>query len=102
MRPYLKTKKEYIDLLDKVNNKINNITDVKKIIIKIKNELNDRIESIYEITFNLSTDSRLKRDELNKIDAIIDDTLNFICIKIYRKNITSSENINRDKHSDID
>ena len=63
----------------------------KKIIIKIKDELNDRIESIYEIIFKLTNDSRLRRDELNKIDSIIDDTLNFICNKIYRKTITSSE-----------
>ena len=63
----------------------------KKIIIKIKDELNDRIESIYEIIFKLTNDSRLRRDELNKIDSIIDDTLNFIFNKIYRKTITSSE-----------
>ena len=74
----------------------------KKIIIKIKDELNDRIESIYEIIFKLTNDSRLRRDELNKIDSIIDDTLNFICNKIYRKTITSSEKNNRDKHRDID
>ena len=29
-----KTKKEYIDMLDKVNNKINNINDANKIIAK--------------------------------------------------------------------
>ena len=91
-----KPKKEYIDLLDKINNKINNITDVKKIIKKIKDELNDKIVSIYEIIFNLSNDSRLRQDELNKVDAIIDDTLNFIYNNIYRKNI------NRDKQKDID
>ena len=97
-----KTKKEYIELLDKVNNKINNIIYVNKIIIKIKDELNDKIQSIYEIIFKLSNDSRLRRDELNKIDAIIDDMLNFVCNKICRENITSSENINRNKYKDID
>ena len=75
---------------------------MNKIITKISDELKKKIEPIYEIIFKLSNDSRLRRDELNKADAIIDDTLNFICNKIYRENITSSKNINRDKHKDID
>ena len=97
----IKLKKEYIDLLDKVNNKIDNITNMKKIIKKINYELHDKIVSIYEIIFKLSNDIGLRRDKLNKADAVIDDTLNFLCNKIYRKNITSSKNIKRDKHKDI-
>ena len=68
----------------------------KKIIIKIKDELKDKIELISEILSKLSHDSRLGQDELNKAYTILDDTLNFIC------NITNSKNINRDKHKDID
>ena len=64
---------------------------MNKIITKISDELKKKIEPIYEIIFKLSNDSRLRRDELNKADAIIDDTLNFICNKIYRENITSSK-----------
>ena len=56
---------------------------------------------IYELIFKLSNDPRLRRNKLNKADAIMVDTLNFICNKIYKKNITSSKNINRDKHKDI-
>ena len=44
-----KTKKEYIDLLDKIDNEINNMMDAKKIIIKIKDELKDKIQLIYKI-----------------------------------------------------
>ena len=63
-----KTKVDDKDMLDKIDNKINNITDAKKIIIKRKDELNDKIRLIYEIIFKLSNDSRLRRDELNKVD----------------------------------
>ena len=100
-----KTKKEYIDMPDKVHDKINNITDVNKIIIKINDELKKNIESIYEIIFKLSDDSRLRQVEINTINAKIDDALNFVWNKIYRKNRKnriSSEKINVDKHKDID
>ena len=100
-----KTKKEYIDMPDKVHDKINNITDVNKIIIKINDELKKNIESIYEIIFKLPDDSRLRQVEINTIDAKIDDALNFVWNKIYRKNRKnriSSEKINVDKHKDID
>ena len=66
----IKFKKKYIDLLDNINNKINNITNVKKIIKKINDELHDKIVSIYELIFKLSNDPRLRRDKLNKVDAI--------------------------------
>ena len=90
-------------MLDKVHNKINNIGYANKIITKIRDELKKKIELIYEsLFFKLSDDSRLRLPELNKIDAIIDDTLNFVWIKIYRKNRISSEKINRDKHKGID
>ena len=98
----LKTNKEYEDMLDKINNKINNITDVNKIITKIIDELKKTIKLIYEIIFKLSDDSRLRQVELNTIDATIDYTLNFLWNKIYRKNRINSEKINRDKHKDID
>ena len=97
-----KTKKEYIDMLDKVNNRINNVNDANKIITKTENELKKKIKSIYELIFKLSDDSWLRQVELNTIDAKIDDALNFVWNKIYRKNRISSEKINRDKHKDID
>ena len=95
-RGEIKLKKEYINLQDKINNKINNITNIKKIIKKISDKLRDKIVSIDEIIFKLSIDVGLRRDKLNKANAIIDDALNVIWNKIYRKNI------NRDKHKGID
>ena len=43
--------------------------------------------------FNLSDDSRLRKVEINTINAKIDDTLNFVCNKIYRKNRIRSKNV---------
>ena len=81
-----KLKKEYIDMRDKMDDKMNNITDVNKIIIEINDELKKNIELIHEILFNLSGDLRLRQVEINTINAKIDDALNFVCNKIYRKN----------------
>ena len=58
-----KTKTDDKDMLDEIGNKINNIIDAKKIIIKIKEELKDKIQLIYKIIFKLCNDSRLKQDE---------------------------------------
>ena len=73
-----KLKKEYIDMRDKMDDKMNNITDVNKIIIEINDELKKNIELIHEILFNLSGDLRLRQVEINTINAKIDDALNFV------------------------
>ena len=76
---------------------MNNITDVINIIKKINGELKKNIESICEIIFKLSDDSRLRQVEINTINAKIDDALNFVWNEIYRKNRISSKWINIDK-----
>ena len=97
-----KIKKEYMDMIDKIYDKMSNINDVINIIKKINDELKKNIESIREIIFRLSDDSRLRQVEINTINAKIDDALNFVWNKICRKNKISSKKINRDKHKDID
>ena len=92
-----KLKKEYIDMRNKIYYKMNNIAEVISIIIKINDELKKNIELIHEIIFKLSDDSRLRQVEINTIDAKIDDALNFVWNKIYRKNRISSKWINIDK-----
>ena len=87
-----KFKKEYIDMRNKIYNKMNNITEVISIIIKINDELKKNIESIREITFKLSDDSRLSQVKINTINAKIDDALNFLWNKIYRKNGKNRKN----------
>ena len=49
-----------------------------------------------------SDDSWLRLVELNKIDAIIDEALNVVWKKFYRKNRINPEMIKIDKHKDID
>ena len=49
-----------------------------------------------------SDDSWLRLVELNKIDAIIDEALNAVWKKFYRKNRVNPEMIKIDKHKDID
>ena len=73
-------------MIDKTYDKINNISEVINIFMKINDELKKNIELIYELKFKLSDDSRLRQVEINTINAKIDDTLNFVCNKIYRKN----------------
>ena len=63
----LKLKKEYMDMKDKMYDKMNNIADVNNIIIKINDELKKNIESIHEILFKLSDDLRLRQVEVNTI-----------------------------------
>ena len=64
---------------------MSNINEVISIIKKINDEIKKNIKSIYEIKFKLSDDSRLRQVEINTINTKIDDTLNFVCNKIYRK-----------------
>ena len=68
-----KTKKEYIDVYDKISNKINSITKVNGIIIKINNKLKKNLSYIDSILIEsiLFDDSQLNY----KINAKIDDTL---------------------------
>ena len=80
-------KKKYMDMLDKVNNKINNITDGNKIITKVNAKVKKKIELINKSSlFVLQKASCLRLAELNKIDAIIDDALNLIWNMICKKN----------------
>ena len=84
-------------MLDKINNKISKINGVNKMHEKIRK----KIELIYQSMFKLHDDQWLRLDELNKIDAMIDDGINFIRYRLFKKRI-SSNNINIDKDKDID
>ena len=58
-------------MIDKTYDKINNISEVINIFININNELKKNIESIYELRFKLSDDSRLRQVEINTINTKI-------------------------------
>ena len=102
-----KKKTENNDLLDKINNKIDTINKSHKLLAKIKAEVTKKIELIHESMCELqdeiySDDSWLRLVELEKIDAIIDETLNVVWNVICGKNRINPEKIKIDKHKDID
>ena len=102
-----KTKTEDKDILDKINNKIDTINKMNKRLEKVKAEVTKKIELIYESMCELqdeiySDDSWLRLVELEKIDAIIDETLNVVWNVICGKNRINPEKIKIDKHKDID
>ena len=61
-------------MLDKIYNKISKINSVNKMREKIKK----KIDLIYQSMFKLHDDPSLRPNDLNKIDSIIDDEINFI------------------------
>ena len=78
-----KFKKEYTDMQDKIDEKINIIYEVLDIIVKTNYKLKNNISYSNSILGEsiLFDDSQLKY----KINAKIDDTLNFVWYEIYKK-----------------
>ena len=94
-------------ILDKINNKIDTINKLNEGLVKIKADVTKKVEFIYESMCELqdeiySDDSWLRLVELEKIDAIIDETLNVVRNVICGKNRINPEKIKIDKHKDID
>ena len=101
------TTPKIMTILDKINNKIDSINKINKILAEVKAKVINKVESIYEAMCELqdeiySDDSWLRLVELNKIDVIIDDALNVVWNEIYGENRISSKIINIDKYKDID
>ena len=59
-------------------------------------------EAVHELQDEIYDDPWLRLVELNKIDTILDDALNFVWYEIYGKNRKSSMIINIDKYNEID
>ena len=102
-----KTKAEDKDILDKINNKIDITNRINEGLTKVKIKVTKKIELIYESICELqdeiySDDSYLRLVELEKIDALIDEALNVAWNVICGENRTSPEEIQIDKHKDID
>ena len=57
---------------------------------------------MHELQDEIYDDPWLRLVELNKIDTILDDALNFVWYELYGKNKKSSIIINIDKYNDID
>ena len=102
-----KIKDKTKDILDKINKRIDTINKSNNLLAKLKDEISKKIELVYEVMSELqdeiyTDDSWLRLVELNKIDAIIDEELNAVWKKFYRKNKVNPEMIMIDKHKDID
>ena len=74
-------KKEYIDMRNKIDDKLDNIEELIDIIVKINYKLKKNVSYINSMLLALFDESQL----IYKINAKIDDTLNFVWNEIYRK-----------------
>ena len=74
-------KKEYIDMRNKMDDKLDNIEELIDIIVKINYKLKKNVSYINSMLLALFDKSQL----IYKINAKIDDTLNFAWNEIYRK-----------------
>ena len=87
-----KPRKEYIDMQDKMDDKIYSIIDLIKIIEKINYKLKKNVSYVNSYInlsfFVLLDDSKL----IYKINAKIDHTLNFVWNEIYRKKRINRKN----------
>ena len=79
-----------VDVLDKINNKMDAINKINKILAKIEIKAAEQVELIYGAVHELQDeiyrdDSWLRLVELNKIDAIIDEALNVYGMRFAEK-----------------
>ena len=94
MRAYLNLKKKN-DMNDKIDNKFNDMAELRDIIVKINNKLEKNISYINSVLCEsiLFDDSQLRY----KINAKIDDTLNFAWNEIYEKKQKKKDKIEKTK-----
>ena len=102
-----KTETKNKDMVDKINDKINMINKLYNRLEKAKANVIKRIELICKGIRELedeiySDDSWFRLVELEKIDAIIDEALNVVWNMICGENRICPEEIQIDKHKDID
>ena len=83
-----KLKKEYIDMRKKMDDKLDNIEEVIDIFVKMNDKLKKNVSYINLMLLGLFDESQL----IYKINAKIDDTLNFVYNEIYRKNRKNRKN----------
>ena len=95
-------KKRTMDL-----NKINELTDQVNLLARIRNDFSKNVEEICGLMNELhneiySDDSWLRLFELNKINVLTDEALDYVWKTFYGKNREKHETINIDKDKDID
>ena len=95
--------KERTTHLDMINKQI----DQANLLARIRNDFSKNVEKICGLMNELhdeiySDDSWLRLVELNKINVLIDEALDYVWRSIYGKNREKHERINIDKDKDID
>ena len=103
MRAYLNIRK-YIDMYDEIRNKINTISEVNDIMVKVNNKLKKNLSYIDKFPVLVVPSSIFYFVEgpeiIYKLNVKIEDTLNFVWFELYktnRKNRISSDEVNTDK-----
>ena len=77
------------------------------LLARIRNDFSKNVEEISELINKLhgeiySDDSWLRLVELNKINVLLDEVLDYVWKTLYSKNREKNERINIDKYKDID
>ena len=94
---------ERITYLDKINELIGQAN----LLTKIRNDFSKNVNEICELMNELhdeiySDDSWLRLVELNKVNMLLDEALDYVWKTFYGENIEKHERINIDKDKDID
>ena len=105
----------YVDIEEKEDNKerttyldkINNLIDQENLLAETRNDFSKNVDDVCMLMNELqdeiySDDSWLRLVELNKINVLLDDSLDYVWKTIYGGNREKHEKINIDKNKDID
>ena len=87
--------------------KINELIDHVNLLARIRNDFSKNVEEICGLMNGLHDeiycdDSWLRLLELNKINVLLDETLDYVWKTFYGKNREKHEKTNTDKYRDID
>ena len=103
LKDMIEDKKVRTRHLDMINERIDHVN----LLARIRNDFSKNVEEICRLMNELhddiySDDSWLRLAELNKINVLIDEALNYVWKTFYGKNRENHERINIDKDKDID
>ena len=103
LKDMIEDKKVRTRHLDMINERIDHVN----LLARIRNDFSKNVEEICRLMNKLhneiySDDSRLRLVELNKINMLLDEALDYVWKTLYDKNREKHERINIDKYKDID
>ena len=103
IKDMIEDNKERTRHLDKINKQVDHVN----LLARIRNDFSKNVEEICRLMNELhseiySDDSWLRLVELNKINMLLDETLDYVWKTLYDENRENHERINIDKYKDID